>query len=205
MSKKNTYFLPKSRTSEIIVQELPEETLVYDLQKNRAFLLNRTSAIVFGLSDGTKSASEISSLMTEKLRSNVSEDFVWLALNELQNSDLLENKNELKNHLTGFSRREIVKQVGLASMVALPIVASITAPMAVNALSSAASLGEACITSLAGGQGNCQTSLRCVGSVCINCTPTGSPTPGGCTIANLSGVHQCCSQTCSLSTNLCET
>lgn len=202
MSKINKNFFPKARTSEIIVQELPEETLVYDLQKNRAFLLNQTSAIIFRLSDGKNSISEISNLMTKKLNSNISDDFVWLALNELQNSELLEKTDELASNFANISRREIVKRVGLASMTALPLVASITAPMAVNAQSSAA-LGQACTTSLSGGQGNCQSNLRCVGSICVNCTPNGAPTPGGCTLADLSGARQCCSQTCSLSNNIC--
>lgn len=120
----------------IVVQELEKELLVYDLKTNNAFCLNETSAIVYGLCDGTKSIAEISDSMSRKLKTLVSEDFVRLALNELKRDGLLENADELNIYFSKVSRREVIKKVGLASMIALPLVSSVVAPTAANAQSS---------------------------------------------------------------------
>lgn len=126
---------PLSRQADILVQDLDNELLVYDLQINKAYCLNQTSALVFELSDGSKTVSEISELMSQKLGISVSEDFIWLALKELEKENLLKNGEQLSNYLAGLSRREIVKKVGLASMIALPIIASVVAPSALAAQS----------------------------------------------------------------------
>ena len=60
--------LPKAKTSEILVQELENELLVYDLKTNKAFCLNETSAIVFQLCDGTKTVAEISQMLNQNLK-----------------------------------------------------------------------------------------------------------------------------------------
>lgn len=126
---------PLSRQADILVQDLDNELLVYDLQINKAYCLNQTSAMVFELADGAKTVSEIGELMSEKLGISVSEDFVWLALKDLEKENLLKNSEEISNYLMELSRREIVKKVGLASMIALPIIASVVAPSALAAQS----------------------------------------------------------------------
>lgn len=119
---------PLSRQSDILVQDLEDELLIYDLRINKAYCLNQTSALVFQLSDGVKTVSEISELMSQKLGVLVGEELVWLALQNLEKENLLGNSEELTDVLANLSRREIVKKVGLASMVALPIIASVIAP-----------------------------------------------------------------------------
>jgi hypothetical protein len=126
---------PKVRTHEIIISELENELLIYDLNINKALCLNQTSAMVYQNCDGSKTVAEISSLMSRKLQSEVSEDFVWLALNELRKENLLENSDDFANHFQGLTRREVVKKVGLATMIALPIVSSVVAPKAAAAQS----------------------------------------------------------------------
>lgn len=142
---------PKTRTTNTLVQELENELLVYDLKTNKAFCLNETSANVFQLCDGTKSVADISDLMSRKLKTLVSEDFVRLALNELKKDNLLENSDELKDFFAGMSRREMVKKVGLASMIAFPVISSVVAPSAANA-ASGGSVGCASPTCVRGGQ-----------------------------------------------------
>lgn len=127
--------LPKSRAENIVVQEADNELLIYDLLNNRVICLNETSAMVYQLCDGTTTIADISNLMSQKLKTMVSEDFVWLALIELKKEGLLDNEANLNHHFAGFSRREMVKKVGLASMIALPLVSSVIAPMATNAQS----------------------------------------------------------------------
>lgn len=137
---------PLSRQSDILVQDLEDELLIYDLRIDKAFCLNQTSALVFQLCDGARTASEISELMSKKLGILVSEDFVWLALQELEKENLLGNSEDLTDYLTGLSRREMVKKVGLASMIALPIIASVVAPSSAAAQSARLNLFARCST-----------------------------------------------------------
>jgi Coenzyme PQQ synthesis protein D (PqqD) len=142
---KNT---PISRQSNLVVQELEKELLVYDLSTNKAYCLNETSALVYQLSDGKRTVQEISDLMSAKLNTLVSEDFVWLALNELKRDGLIENADEMKVYFAGINRREVVKKIGFASMIALPIVSSVVAPNAAMAssLPAAPTVFNACST-----------------------------------------------------------
>lgn len=156
---------PKSRKANIVLQELEGEVLIYDLIINKALCLNETSALVYQLCDGAKTVSEIRHLMSKKLQTWVSEDFVRLALNELKKEKLLEDGDEIGDFLAGMSRREMVKKVGLGSMVALPIVSSIVAPNAAMAQSNLLPLFAACASSPQCMSGNCFPSVA-FGQVC---------------------------------------
>ena len=178
---------PESRKANIVVQDLETEVLIYDLTINKAFCLNQTSALVYEYSDGRRTVAEISDLMSVKLKTLVSEDIVYLALNELKKNNLLENADEMPNPFGGLNRREIVKRVGLASMVMLPIIASVVAPNAAMAQSGCPGLNAPCIDLLDNSKSNCcDTSLRCY-------TPgVGAPTCHTC-FAPLTGPQAVCS------------
>lgn len=134
----------KIRKDNLVMQHLENEILIYDLILNKAFCLNKTSAMVWELCDGSRSIAEISVEMSRRLNELISEDFVLLALDQFRHDGLLENEKELSNYFTNFSRRSIIKKVGFASLVALPIVSSIIAPQAVLAQSGVAAVGQAC-------------------------------------------------------------
>ena len=126
---------PKSKKADLIVQDVNNETLVYNLKTNQAFCLNQTSGLVWQYCDGKNSIADISNLVSQKLRIIASEDFVLLAINELNKSNLLESDSQFEKYFAGFNRREIIKRVGLASMIALPIISAVVAPTSANAAS----------------------------------------------------------------------
>lgn len=126
---------PISRKSDIVIQEYGAEILIYDLKIHKAFSLNETSALVWRACDGNKTVSEISGQISRQLNSPVSEDFVWLALEQLKKDNLLENAAEVSADFDGLSRREVIRRVGFATLVALPLVSSLIAPMAIHAVS----------------------------------------------------------------------
>ena len=97
---------PLSRQDNIVIQELRDEVLIYDLQKNKALCLNQTSALIWQECDGTKSVAEISQTFSKTLKSNVSEDIVWLALNQFKSDNLLAESNNFITPLDGLTRRE---------------------------------------------------------------------------------------------------
>ncbi len=125
---------PTARKNGLVVQDMPDEVLVYDLNTNKAHCLNNTAALVWRSCDGTRSAAEIAKFINSGKDAGVSEDLVWLAIDQLNENALLET--ELAPKFAGESRREAIKKIGLASMVALPIIASLVAPQNAMAASS---------------------------------------------------------------------
>jgi hypothetical protein len=115
--------------------ELDAEVLVYDKQTNKAFNLNRTSALIWELCDGKNSLSEISCLLGEKLNAEVDDGLVWLALEQLRQENLIENEVALPESLVGLSRRQAIRKVGLAAAITLPFISSLVAPTALHAQS----------------------------------------------------------------------
>lgn len=127
---------PIVKKNNIVVQEMNKELMVYDLSINKAYCLNETSALVYQMADGAETVSQIADLMSAKLKTPVSNELVWLTIAELEKSGLLENAGQTNdNPLAGMSRREAVRKVGLATMVALPVISSLVAPTAAAAQS----------------------------------------------------------------------
>ncbi len=112
---------PIARKDDLVIQEVGGEILVYDLRTNKAICLNQTSALVWQNCDGKKDALEIAKNIEKELGSNVSEDFVWFAVNQLEKENLLDRKSKCLMDLTGFRDVKLVKKVGLTSMIALPL------------------------------------------------------------------------------------
>lgn len=158
---------PKNRNANLVVQELGKEILIYDTETQKAFCLNETSNAVWQMCDGTRSAGDISRELGEKLKTAVPEDMIWLAIEQLKKDNLLENGDDVKIKFTKVSRREAIKKVGLASVIALPLVSSLIAPAAASAQSPGActSSGGACTTDINGLNNCCSSS--CEGGTCI--------------------------------------
>lgn len=126
---------PEAKTVDIIAQNFENEVLIYDLTVNKAYCLNQTSAIVWQNCDGEKTISEIAEILGKKLKTLPNEDLVWLAIDQLKKDNLMANAIELPTQFSGIKRREVIKKIGLATMIALPIVSSVIAPNAVDAQS----------------------------------------------------------------------
>jgi hypothetical protein len=126
---------PISRQDNIVIQELRDEILIYDLQKNKALCLNQTSAMIWQECDGHQSVAEIARKLSRNLKSKVSEDLVWMALSQFKADNLLDKNNDFVTPLDGLTRREVVRRIGFASIVAIPVISAIVAPTAMLAQS----------------------------------------------------------------------
>lgn len=153
-------FFPESRKQGIIVQELEGEVLIYDLKVNKAHCLNKTSAIVWHLCDGNNSVSDIGKQLSKKLESDVGDDFVFFALDQLNRKNLLlipSKSSQLENKFEGLSRREIIRKIGIGSFVALPVIASLVAPTSAAAQSICGCINPgSCVT-----QTTCPSTVNC--------------------------------------------
>jgi hypothetical protein len=127
---------PLARKNDIVIQEFGNEILIYDLKSNKAYNLNETSALIWQLSNGERTISEIAQNLSQIYNSQLSEEFVCLALEQFRKDKLVENQNEITGLLGGVSRREIIRKVGLASLITLPIVSNLVAPTSASAQSS---------------------------------------------------------------------
>jgi len=161
---------PIARKENLIVQELADELLVYDLNSHKAICLNRTSAMIWLNCDGKRTVTEIAEIVGTKLGKPVNDAFVWFALDQLTKSDLVEPLAESSSYFEGLTRREIIKRIGLATGIALPIVSSLTAPMAVQAQSCPPPSGMADIP--AGSGCPCVQPQDCSGGSCMNASMT---------------------------------
>ena len=159
--------LPLARYADLVVQELAEEVLVCDLTNNRVSCLNITSAEVWKLCDGKRSIPHITQTLQKTLSLAVTEEFVCLALDQLSRENLLVEKVESNIIFNGVSRREVIKRIGLASMIALPIVSSIVMPTAAQAQSG-------CTIPNAAQGCPCNTAADCITCFCLGGTTCGS-------------------------------
>jgi len=122
---------PTARNSGLVVQEVPDEILVFDLENNKAHCLNDTAAMVWKSCDGKTSVPEIAKYIQTRTGKGVNDDLVWLAIDQLSENHLLETT--ASSPFKGQTRREVIKKIGLASMIAIPVVASLVAPQSVLA------------------------------------------------------------------------
>ncbi|MFN0138551.1 MAG: PqqD family protein [Pyrinomonadaceae bacterium] len=132
---------PVARQKDLVVQEMPDEVLVYDMNTNKAHCLNPSAAFVWRACNGNNSVEDIVRDFESNGKGKVTEDFVWLAIDQLHENSLLEN--EIVPRFAGQSRREVIKTIGLASMVAVPVIASLVAPQNALAAGSCACVNPA--------------------------------------------------------------
>lgn len=176
---------PRSRKDNIVVQDLDGELLIYDLNESKAFCLNQTSSMVWQSCDGKKTIAEISDEVGKQLNSKVSEDLIWLALDQLSKENLIENEIQENGKFAGLSRREVIKKVGLASVIALPMVSSLVAPMAVHAASGCVPVTGGCACAAGSGPNgspctNVTTPCADVRCVCLKVNNSGGAGSGNC-------------------------
>lgn len=149
--------LPLAKMQDLVIQDLEDELLIFNLKSNKALSLNKTLKLVWESCDGKTGISEIAEKLSLKLNQPVSKELILLAVEQLKKENLLADGEDLHLDLAGLSRREMIKKVGLASAVALPMICVIVAPTAANAQSSSLfANGAACSENSECSSSNCQ-------------------------------------------------
>ena len=175
---KSTAALPRARKDGLVIKELPNETLVYDLERDEAHCLNQTAALVWKRCDGRTTVAKMTSLLQEHLDPSVSADVVWLAIKQLQRFHLVESYDEETVAIPTVSRRNLVLKYAPAALV-LPLIMSISAPTA----AAAATPGppDPCIAHPSGFGCPCSSDGDCDSQNCNagTCGPQLKANPGG--------------------------
>jgi hypothetical protein len=151
--------LPRLRADGLVIHELADEILVYDKVRDRAHCLNQTAALVWRACDGQLTTEEIARKLTKQLGVVVHKDVVLLALSQLEEIQLLEQRETVTTSFVGMSRRQMARSLALTT-VALPLITSILVPRPAQAA-----------TCIAPGQ-PCSPVQLC----CTSCNPAA---PGG--------------------------
>ena len=129
MTGSNAQSLPRARKDDLVTRQIPGELLVYDLKRHKAYCLNDTAAAVWKSCDGRRTVSDLAAKLQKDQKSPVDEKIVWLALDQLEKSYLLQSKAAKPGGLPTISRRGLVRS-GIATAIALPLVTMIAAPTA---------------------------------------------------------------------------
>jgi hypothetical protein len=115
--------LPEARTDNLVIRELDDETLVYDMERDEAHCLNQTAALVWRHCDGKTTAMRAARALSKDLDSSVDADLIWLAVKQLQRFHLVEGAKKSPS----VSRRDLVLKYAPVAL-ALPVIMSISAP-----------------------------------------------------------------------------
>ena len=151
---------PAAREAGLLVEEVGNETVVYDVETKDAHALSPVAAAVFAGSDGRKSLAELAAFASDRLAAPVTGDEVWDALVELERCNLL------KPPTGGMSRRGFVR-AGATIAASAPLVTSLAMP-SLAAGAASCPLLKTCTTSADCAPGVTQA---CTDSpACMNCT-----------------------------------
>jgi Coenzyme PQQ synthesis protein D (PqqD) len=119
---------PLARADRLIVRELPDELLIYDLDREKAHCLNRAAALVWQNCDGRTGVAELARKLSRETSAPADEQLVWYALKQLKRDHLLAEDVTLPAHASGMTRRQMIRAFGIGAAVALPLITTILAP-----------------------------------------------------------------------------
>jgi len=150
--------LPIARREQLVVTELGDELLIYDLRAHQAHCLNRTAALVWQHCDGRRDIPALAQTLTRVLPFTVDEDMIRLALRQLSRRKLLAAPLAPalmpESGTAQISRRVMMRRLGVAAAIALPLVTSIVAPTPAEAQSGC-------------NAANCPPPQCCVAGLCL--------------------------------------
>ena len=129
-SGKGALLRPEARRERLLVEEVGDDLVIYDLQSHRAHRLNRAAALVWRSCDGRKTIAALNRVLERELNSAIDEAIVWKALCRLGKARLLREPVRQAAAAPGMTRRQVLATLGRNAGLALllPFVTSITVP-----------------------------------------------------------------------------
>lgn len=143
--------------SGLVVRQLDDETLVYDLERHEAHCLSGTAALVWRDCDGTRSVAELAARLPDRADPDAAEALVLAALDELERLALIEPGAAGSR---GLSRSQLLRRAGAVAAVAAPLVTSLSVPEPAAA-ASCLTTGSTCTSNAQCCNGTCLGGLVC--------------------------------------------
>jgi hypothetical protein len=122
---------PVARSEDLLVEEIHDETVVFDTRTREAHCLSPLAAAVFAHCDGETSTDELATLTSDSLGEPVDAERVRDALAQLDERSLLADSSQQD----GLSRRQMVKKTAVAGglVASAPLITSVFPPTAAAA------------------------------------------------------------------------
>ena len=162
MEDRKNELMPRARSEQLLIHQLANEVLVYDLERNKAHSLNETAALVWKRCNGQTTVKETARDLEEKLATSVDERVVLFALKQLNRARLLrEDEGDFAKSKARISRRDLIVKYGLPAAAALPLIVTLVAPSAAQGVSclprdAACTTDTQCCSGHCRGNGMCQ-------------------------------------------------
>ena len=123
---------PRARSDRLVTRSLGNELLVYDLERHKAYCLNQMAMEVFRLCDGKTTIPAMAVRVSDVVGVSVAEDAVRLGLARLNKAHLLDGP---ANWTKRRSRRDMLRTIGRATALAVPLVTALSVPTTAHAAS----------------------------------------------------------------------
>lgn len=121
---------PLARKKDVIVEELPGETVIFDKKNNKVHCLNSIALTVWANANGKRSVADLVKIVAAESGNPCDEVVIESAISQLADAGLIEEANDEKL----LSRRDVGRKLALAGSCAA-LVATITAPTPAKASS----------------------------------------------------------------------
>lgn len=145
---------PQARRDELVIEEMADEVLVYDLTNNKAHCLSTTAAAVWKRCDGQRGIDELARATGADLSTPVDAEVVRFALEQLSRANLLQERIMRQPEAPRLSRRALFARAG--AVAAAAVVTSIVAPTVAQA------------ATLASSSRTCTEGAQCASGICMN-------------------------------------
>ena len=166
--------MPPARTTDLVVEALCDETLVYDLRRHKAHCLNRAAALVWEHCDGRTTVAATAAMLEAELRLSSGETLVRTGLDQLTRARLLDGASDIRGPRTITSRRTVLRALGLTGAAALlpPLVETVVSPVSAEAASCLTPAQcRALVPPFCSGQPICGDPTGCCESRRLRCRP----------------------------------
>lgn len=135
--------IPAAHRTDLVVQNMDGELVLYDPHTANASVLNHTAAVIWQFADGTNDVNAIAQRATQQLGAPVDANLVWFTLKQLSNKHLLQSAITPPAAVRSLSRRDFLRAGAVGAAVVLPVIVTMTAPASSHAASCVAS-GQPC-------------------------------------------------------------
>jgi hypothetical protein len=163
---------PQARHTELLVQPLGDEVVIYDRQRNRAHRLNRSAALLWRACDGQTSVSLLATHLEREAGLPADQALVRHALGRMHRARLLEradNASWLPDRPRDEGRRATLKRIAMtgALVVAAPVVTTMIAPTSAMAQSLVQGTGCCADSCSSSSPCKCAGCSQCVRGICV--------------------------------------
>jgi hypothetical protein len=165
--------LPRRRTAGLLVDELPDETVVYDKTCYKVHCLNRVATFVWNHCDGRTSGAEMARLLGAELNCSADLAAVRLIVEQLAELHLLVERPARPAGVVRRSRRAAAKQLAVLGFTGLVLTIPVPTAMAAGSIPNG---------------GMCSSSTQCQSGCC--CQDSSGGNQNRCVIRNV-GCNNC--------------